>query len=114
MADIIAYVNHDIDDAVRANVLDTNDLPESAVSVLGTSSSQRINTMVTDVVTETLAGGLTEIRMSEPVLQATLDMRDFLFTAVREPQAAAEFEKASSLLGAGKSSANGPSSSWTR
>ena len=97
VADIIAYVNHDIDDAVRANVLDTNDLPESAVSVLGTSSSQRINTMVTDVVTETLAGGLTEIRMSEPVLQATLDMRDFLFTAVREPQAAAEFEKASSL-----------------
>lgn len=100
VADIIAYVNHDIDDAVRANVLDTNDLPESAVSVLGTSSSQRINTMVTDVVTETLAGGLTEIRMSEPVLHATLDMRDFLFKAVYEnPRAVAEFEKASGLLG---------------
>jgi dGTPase len=100
VADIIAYVNHDIDDAVRANVLDTNDLPAAAVSVLGTSSSQRINTMVTDVVTETLAGGLTEIRMSEPVLQATLDMRDFLFKAVYEnPRAVAEFEKASGLLG---------------
>ena len=100
VADIIAYVNHDIDDAVRANVLDTNDLPESAVSVLGTSSSQRINTMVTDVVTETLAGGLTEIRMSEAVLHATLDMRDFLFKAVYEnPRAVAEFEKASGLLG---------------
>ena len=100
VADIIAYVNHDIDDAVRANVLDTNDLPADAVSVLGTSSSQRINTMVTDVVTETLAGGLTEIRMSEPVLQATLDMRDFLFKAVYEnPRAVAEFEKASGLLG---------------
>src|SRR5690348_8241328 len=50
VADIIAYVNHDIDDAVRAGILDTNDLPASAVEVLGTSSSQRINTMVTDVV----------------------------------------------------------------
>jgi dGTPase len=100
VADIIAYVNHDIDDAVRANVLDTNDLPAPAVSVLGTSSSQRINTMVTDVVTETLGGNLTEIRMSEPVLQATLDMRDFLFKAVYEnPRAVAEFEKASGLLG---------------
>ena len=100
VADIIAYVNHDIDDAVRANVLDTNDLPASAVGVLGTSSSQRINTMVTDVVTETLAGGMTEIRMSGPVLQATLEMRDFLFKAVYEnPRAVAEFEKATGILG---------------
>jgi dGTPase len=100
VADIIAYVNHDIDDAVRAGVLDTNDLPAPAVGVLGTSSSQRINTMVTDVVTETLAGGLTEIRMSEPVLHATLEMRDFLFKAVYEnPRAVAEFEKATGLLG---------------
>ena len=100
VADIIAYVNHDIDDAVRANVLETKDLPASAVEVLGNSSSQRINTMVTDVVTETLAGNLTEIRMSQPVLDATLEMRDFLFKAVYEnPRAVAEFEKASGLLG---------------
>src|SRR5687767_1273393 len=100
VADIIAYVNHDIDDAVRAEVLDTNDLPASAVGVLGSTSSQRINTMVTDVVTETLAGNMTEIRMSEPVLRATLEMRDFLFKAVYEnPRAIAEFEKASGLLG---------------
>jgi dGTPase len=100
VADIIAYVNHDIDDAVRANVLDTNDLPASAVGVLCTSSSQRINTMVTDVVTETLAGGMTEIRMSEPILHATLEMRDFLFKAVYEnPRAVAEFEKATGILG---------------
>jgi dGTPase len=100
VADIIAYVNHDIDDAVRANVLDTNDLPAPAVGVLGHSSSQRINTMVTDVVTETLGGGLTEIRMSDAVLQATLEMRDFLFKAVYEnPRAVAEFEKAEGILG---------------
>jgi dGTPase len=100
VADIIAYVNHDIDDAVRANVLDTNDLPVPAVGVLGHTSSQRINTMVTDVVTETLGGGLTEIRMSDSVLQATLEMRDFLFKAVYEnPRAVAEFEKAEGILG---------------
>jgi dGTPase len=95
VADIIAYVNHDIDDAVRAGVLEIQDLPLSAVDVLGNSSSQRINAMVTDVVTETLEGGLTEIRMSDRILQATLDLREFLFTAVYEnPRATAEFEKA--------------------
>jgi len=100
VADIIAYVNHDIDDAVRAGVLDIRDLPWSAVEVLGNTSSLRINAMVTDVVTETLAGGLTEIRMSDPVLQATLDMREFLFKAVYEnPRATAEFEKAAGVLG---------------
>ena len=100
VADIIAYVNHDIDDAVRAGVLDIRDLPWSAVEVLGNTSSLRINSMVTDVVTETLAGGLTEIRMSESVLQATLDMREFLFKAVYEnPRATAEFEKAAGVLG---------------
>ena len=100
VADIVAYVNHDIDDAVRAGVLDEADLPASAVGVLGTTSSQRINTMVTDAVTRTLEGDLTEVRMSEGILQATLALRSFLFEAVYEnPRATAEFEKASGVLG---------------
>jgi len=100
VADIIAYVNHDIDDAVRAGILEEGGLPEDAVSVLGRTASQRINTMVTDVVTRTLEGGLSEVRMSEAVLQATLDLRSFLFQAVYEnPRATAEFEKASGILG---------------
>lgn len=100
VADIVAYVNHDIDDAVRAGVLDPADLPPQATRCLGRTSSQRINTMVTDVVTETLASGLTEIRMSDEVLQATLELRTFLFQAVYEnPRATAEFEKASGILG---------------
>src|SRR6185503_5219250 len=56
VADIIAYVNHDIDDAVRAGVLDAAALPTSATQVLGATSSQRINAMVTDVVHRTLDG----------------------------------------------------------
>ena len=100
VADIIAYVNHDIDDAVRAGILDESALPRDAVEALGTSSSQRINTMVTDVVLRTLDGGLTEIRMSEPTLRATLALRDYLFHAVYEnPRATAEFQKASGILG---------------
>jgi dGTPase len=100
VADIIAYVNHDIDDAVRAGILAQSDLPAEAVDVLGHTSSQRIHAMVSDVVTRTLEGGLTEIRMSEPVLSATLALRSFLFTAVYEnPDATAEFQKAEALLG---------------
>src|SRR3954452_14692923 len=78
VADLIAYVNHDIDDAIRAGLIAAGDLPAELVGVLGRSSSVRIGTLVKDVVTETLAGGLTEIRMSEGVLQAVRERRAFL------------------------------------
>jgi dGTPase len=100
VADIIAYVNHDIDDAVRAGILDPETLPPERVQVLGRSSSERIGRMVTDVVMETLAGGLTEIRMSDRMLQATVGLRSFLFEAVYENDVAtAEFKKAAGILG---------------
>jgi dGTPase len=100
VADLIAYVNHDIDDAVRAGVLTDAALPRASVEVLGTTSSARIARMVKDVVTETQAGGLGEIRMSDPVLEATLAMRAFLFDAVYENETAtAEFKKAAGILG---------------
>ena len=99
VADIIAYVNHDIDDATRAGILKPEDLPRDLVGVLGNSSSRRIGTLVKDVVTETLAGGLTEIRMSDGVLQAVLQLRAFLFEAVYENTIATlEFKKASGIL----------------
>jgi len=99
VADIIAYVNHDIDDATRAGLLNAEDLPKDLVSVLGSSSSTRIGTLVRDVVTETLAGGLTEIRMSDGVLSAVLGLRAFLFEAVYENSIATlEFKKASGIL----------------
>jgi dGTPase len=100
VADIIAYVNHDIDDAVRAGLLRDEDLPSARVEVLGKSSSERIGRMVTDVVLETLAGGMTEIRMSPHVLDATVGLRAFLFDAVYENElATAEFKKAAGILG---------------
>jgi dGTPase len=100
VADLIAYVNHDIDDAVRAGMLKGSDLPARPVEVLGATSSARIARMVKDVVTETQRAGLAEIRMSDPVLEATLAMRSFLFEAVYENDVAtAEFRKAAGILG---------------
>ncbi len=99
VADLIAYVNHDIDDATRAGLMRPEDLPPEPVRTLGNTSSARIGTLVTDVVTETLAGGMTHIRMSPPVLQAVLDLRSFLFDAVYENTiATVEFKKASGIL----------------
>jgi dGTPase len=99
VADLIAYVNHDIDDATRGGLLQPEDLPAEPVSVLGHSSSARIGTLVKDVVTETLNGGMTEIRMSPPVLKAVLDLRSYLFDAVYENSLATlEFRKASGIL----------------
>jgi dGTPase len=99
VADLIAYVNHDIDDATRAGLFGAGDLPAEPVRVLGTSSSARIGTLVKDVVVETMSGGLTEIRMSAAVLRAVLDLRQFLFDAVYENSVATlEFRKATDIL----------------
>jgi dGTPase len=99
LADLIAYVNHDIDDAVRAGLLKESALPAHIVSALGESSSARIGRMVKDVVFETLSVDLREIRMSAPVLAATLELRSFLFGAVYENElSTAEFGKAAGIL----------------
>jgi dGTPase len=99
VADLIAYVNHDIDDAIRAGLLSADQLPREPIGILGHTSSARIATLVKDVVTETLAANLTEIRMSERVLDAVLALRSFLFEAVYENTiATAEFRKAIDIL----------------
>ncbi len=99
VADLIGYVNHDIDDSIRAGILRPSDLPEEPIAILGRSSSARIGTLVKDVVTQTMAGGLSEIRMGGRVLDALLALRSFLFDAVYENSTAtAEFKKASDIL----------------
>ena len=99
VADLIAYVNHDIDDAIRAGLMKAGDVPRDAVEALGATSSARIGTLVRDVVSETLAGGLTEIRMSQAVLDSVLRLRSFLFDTLYENSlATAEFRKASDVL----------------
>lgn len=100
VADLIAYVNHDVDDAIRAGLLTPEALPARTVQVLGETPSARIGRMVTDVIEETLAADLAEIRMSRDVLDATLELRRFLFDTVYENSlATAEFAKAAGILG---------------
>ena len=77
LSDRIAYVVHDIDDAERAGILSEAALPAAYTEVLGTSSSQRIGTMVNDVIAHSAQAG--DISMSPDVLEAMLGMRTFLF-----------------------------------
>ena len=99
LSDLIAYVNHDIDDAIRAGLLRADALPDRPAATLGATSSARIGAMVGDVVAATLANGLTEIGMSDEVLASTLELRAFLFRAVYENELhTAEFKKAYGIL----------------
>jgi len=96
IADTVAYINHDIGDAVRAGVISENDPPLSAVRVLGRFHSQRINTMVSDIIGHSwgvrghVAGGSLAIGMSPQVLEATNILREFLFERVYNVHAAEE------------------------
>ena len=96
-ADRIAYVNHDLDDAVRAGVLGPEEIPRGPIEVLGATHAHRIATLVTDLVAS--SGDGREIRLSEPVLRAMDELRDFLFEHVylRE-QARSEQDKAIALV----------------
>ena len=79
-ADRIAYINHDIDDALRAGILHSSDLPQDCLRVLGQTPGQRINTMIMDIVES--SADRPQVLMSEPILAATNALRDFLFQKV--------------------------------
>ena len=117
VADLTAYVNHDIDDAQRAGILRADDLPKRAVELLGASSSARIGRMVKDVAEATFAGDLSEIRMSSPTCsRRRSSCARFLFAAVYENDTAtAEFKKAARACSAasGRKSASARTSSST-
>ena len=80
ITDRIAYLCHDFDDAQRAGMLSSDDLPKSVRSVLGTTPSQMITTMVMDMVCESM--DKPEINMSEEVTAVMNEFRRFMFDAV--------------------------------
>ena len=82
LADIIAYVNHDLDDAKRARLITDNDIPESSKKVLGIKFAKRIDTIVIDVIEETLKNNLEFISTSKAVYSEILKLRKFLFENV--------------------------------
>jgi len=92
ISDMVAYINHDIGDAVRAGILTEKDLPPEAIKVLGNSHSLRINTMVSDIVQSSWEARTCDImnkkpaiKMSPAVLAAAETLRDFLFARVYTP-----------------------------
>ncbi len=98
LADIIAYVNHDLDDAIRAQAIATDEIPRNCRKILGETHPRRINTMVTDIIdmSRREPGNL---QMSPEILAAMTDLRSFLFTRVYEsPIVYRDFKKASRLL----------------
>ena len=96
-ADRIAYINHDIDDACRAGILTLDDIPADLLRVLGRGHSERINTMVTSVITASENSPV--ITMTDEVGEATARLREFLFDRVyRNPVAKGEESKAKELL----------------
>jgi len=96
-ADRIAYVNHDIDDAIRAGILSREDLPRSVTRVLGDSHSQRINTLVCDAINTSREAG--KFMLSPAVDKALADLRAFMFENVyRNPIAKGEESKAKDML----------------
>ncbi len=79
-ADRIAYINHDIDDALRAGIIKTSDLPAACLDVLGQTHSQRIDTMIKDIIRT--SSGKPEIKMSQKVQTAMDDLRKYMFDNV--------------------------------
>ncbi len=96
-ADRIAYMNHDIDDAVRAGVLKTTDIPESIRRVIGNTHSERINTLVSDMVSNGRKTG--EIGFSPAAAKTADELHAFLFDAVyKNPVAKSEEVKGVDIL----------------
>jgi len=99
ISDIIAYVNHDIDDGIRAGVLSENDIPKDIRTTLGRTGGARIDRMVRDVINETLACDYEAIRMSPEILEALEELRTYMFQHMYlTPTVRNEFEKAQRIL----------------
>ena len=88
IADRIAYINHDIDDAIAGGFITKNDLPEKPIKILGETSSERINAMIYSIYKT--SEGKNTVEMAEDVGAATMELRSFLFERVYKAE---EFKK---------------------
>ena len=97
VADRIAYVNHDVDDALRAGIISWEDLPKRPLSVLGEKMSVRIDTLVRDMISTSEKRG--EISLSDDVYEALMELRTWLFEHVYNPRSR-ENQKAAGVVAA--------------
>ncbi len=96
IADRIAYVNHDVDDALRAGIIQREDLPEGPISALGERMSVRIDTLVRDMISNSKEKD--EIALSAPVYEALMELRGWLFRNVYNKPGSRENEKAAGVV----------------
>jgi dGTPase len=88
ISDVVAYINHDIDDAIRAGIISEETLPAKAVELLGHSRSERINRLVSDIIDQSwgIRDGTAEtkpsIKMSDPIREAASQLHEFLYENV--------------------------------
>lgn len=97
LSDKIAYINHDIDDGIRAGILKESDIPSEYSDVLGNSTKERLNTMISDIIMNSI--GKNDLVMSEPVRKAMTELRKFMFESLYlNPTAKSEEAKADKLI----------------
>jgi len=99
VADVTAYIAHDTEDAIRGGVIKRRELPKKVVKVLGSRLSRQIDTMVKDLITQTMQAGGGELAMRPEVVEAMTLLRDFLYAQVYENmEVHADFIKASKMV----------------
>ncbi|MFR5724795.1 MAG: deoxyguanosinetriphosphate triphosphohydrolase [Lachnospira eligens] len=97
LSDKIAYINHDIDDGIRAGILKESDIPSEYTDVLGNSTKERLNTMISNIIMNSI--GKNDLVMSEPVHKAMTELRKFMFESLYlNPTAKSEEAKADKLI----------------
>jgi len=100
IADIMAYLNHDLEDAIRSGVIQAEQVPQDCARILGRSHSQRATTMIRDLISSSRADGhRLQLKMSDDVHSAMNLLRKFLYDNVyRSPRVHKDFEKAKKIL----------------
>ncbi|MFK5927349.1 MAG: deoxyguanosinetriphosphate triphosphohydrolase [Desulfuromusa sp.] len=99
LADIIAYVSHDLDDAIRGHVIKAVDIPKDISDIVGLRHSSRIDRMIRDLISESIAADCCQIRLSVEMDEAIRALRAWLFEHVYQAESVqSEFNKASHLL----------------
>jgi dGTPase len=99
IADTIAYINHDLDDALRAGVISVGDIPRDCLEVLGATHGERIDTMVHDILGQARESNPLRIALTSRYLAATIRLRDFLYERVYDqPQVHGDFTKSAKII----------------
>ncbi len=100
VADFMAYLNHDLDDAIRSGIVRPEQVPKSCTRLLGASHSERAATMIKDLIFATRArAGALDLRMSKPIRAAMIELRQFMYENVyRSPKVHEDFEKSKKIL----------------